>query len=83
MYASHIHVVSQQEVLQGIGEVKEVRERSLTGTWDISDLQRWKWETSGEIDKNGKILSTKVQNQHNRLAHIGEIFERTCDRESE
>ncbi|XP_063042689.1 epididymis-specific alpha-mannosidase [Engraulis encrasicolus] len=44
--------INLKEVLQGIGEVKEVMERSLTGTWDISDLQRWKWETSGKTDED-------------------------------
>lgn len=29
--------------MQGIGEIKEAKERSLTGTWDIADLQRWRW----------------------------------------
>ncbi|KAL2078842.1 hypothetical protein ACEWY4_024586 [Coilia grayii] len=44
--------INLKEVLEGIGEVKEIMERSLTGTWDISDLQRWKWVTSGKMDKN-------------------------------
>ncbi|XP_076145488.1 epididymis-specific alpha-mannosidase [Alosa pseudoharengus] len=47
--------INLKGVLQGIGEVTEVSERSLTGTWDISDLQRWKWETSGEMDKNDGV----------------------------
>ncbi|KAJ8008058.1 hypothetical protein DPEC_G00100830 [Dallia pectoralis] len=38
--------INIKEVLQGIGEVRVVEERSLTGTWDLADLQRWKWNTS-------------------------------------
>uniref|UniRef100_A0A8C1FXU6 Alpha-mannosidase n=1 Tax=Cyprinus carpio TaxID=7962 RepID=A0A8C1FXU6_CYPCA len=34
------------EVMRGIGEVTKVQERSLTGTWNISDLQRWSWKTN-------------------------------------
>ena len=30
-----------QSVLQGLGSVVSVEERSLTGTWDVSTLQRW------------------------------------------
>ncbi|XP_036453273.1 epididymis-specific alpha-mannosidase [Colossoma macropomum] len=37
--------INLKEVMQGLGEVKTVQERSLTGTWDISDLQRWNWRT--------------------------------------
>uniref|UniRef100_A0A4W4H0X6 Alpha-mannosidase n=1 Tax=Electrophorus electricus TaxID=8005 RepID=A0A4W4H0X6_ELEEL len=37
--------INLKEVMQGIGEVKAVKERSLTGTWDISELQRWSWKT--------------------------------------
>lgn len=39
------HFLYKQEVLQGLGELSSVEERSLTGTWDISELQRWKWRT--------------------------------------
>lgn len=34
-----------QSLLQGLGSVKQVEERSLTGTWDINALTRWKWKT--------------------------------------
>ncbi|KAJ8390261.1 hypothetical protein AAFF_G00108300 [Aldrovandia affinis] len=37
--------INLKEVLQGLGELSSVEERSLTGTWDISELQRWKWRT--------------------------------------
>jgi len=38
-----------QDALQGIGEVKELEERSLTGTWDITRLQRWNWKTAEDF----------------------------------
>uniref|UniRef100_A0A8C5B743 Alpha-mannosidase n=1 Tax=Gadus morhua TaxID=8049 RepID=A0A8C5B743_GADMO len=33
------------EVLLGVGEVRAVEERSLTGTWDVQELDRWTWNT--------------------------------------
>uniref|UniRef100_A0A3Q3WNI9 Alpha-mannosidase n=1 Tax=Mola mola TaxID=94237 RepID=A0A3Q3WNI9_MOLML len=39
-----------KDVLQGIGEVKVLEERSLTGTWDIANLQRWKWKTADNLE---------------------------------
>uniref|UniRef100_A0A673WCG1 Alpha-mannosidase n=1 Tax=Salmo trutta TaxID=8032 RepID=A0A673WCG1_SALTR len=38
--------INMKEVLRGMGEVRALEERSLTGTWDIADLQRWKWKAS-------------------------------------
>uniref|UniRef100_A0A4W5JMF9 Alpha-mannosidase n=1 Tax=Hucho hucho TaxID=62062 RepID=A0A4W5JMF9_9TELE len=38
--------INMKEVLRGMGEVRALEERSLTGIWDISDLQRWKWKAS-------------------------------------
>lgn len=42
--------------MQGIGEVSKVLERSLTGTWDISDLQRWSWKTNTGVEKTGDFF---------------------------
>ncbi|XP_068611943.1 epididymis-specific alpha-mannosidase [Brachionichthys hirsutus] len=42
--------VNLKEVLQGIGEVKVLEERSLTGTWDIASLKRWKWKTADNLE---------------------------------
>lgn len=39
--------------MQGIGEIKEVQERSLTGTWDIKDIQRWSWRTTEKGQNTG------------------------------
>ncbi|KAM8898519.1 LOW QUALITY PROTEIN: epididymis-specific alpha-mannosidase [Spinachia spinachia] len=42
-------VINLKDALQGIGQIKKLEERSLTGTWDISRLQRWKWKTAGNL----------------------------------
>lgn len=51
------YFLCEQDVLQGIGEVKELEERSLTGTWDISRLQRWKWKTADHEKTSEKDLN--------------------------
>ncbi|NWZ42383.1 MA2B2 mannosidase, partial [Brachypodius atriceps] len=33
-------------LLKGLGSVIAVEERSLTGTWDVNTLERWKWKTA-------------------------------------
>ncbi|CAN0481946.1 unnamed protein product [Rangifer tarandus platyrhynchus] len=37
--------VNLQSVLQGLGPVVSVEERSLTGTWNVSEMHRWTWST--------------------------------------
>ncbi|XP_053779508.1 epididymis-specific alpha-mannosidase isoform X1 [Desmodus rotundus] len=37
--------VDLKSVLRGLGTVLAVEERSLTGTWNVSTLQRWRWKT--------------------------------------
>ncbi|XP_038586701.1 epididymis-specific alpha-mannosidase [Micropterus salmoides] len=46
--------INLKEALQGIGEVKVLEERSLTGTWDVTSLQRWKWKTVDNFETNNK-----------------------------
>ncbi|KAK2863076.1 hypothetical protein Q5P01_002609 [Channa striata] len=46
--------INLKDVLQGIGEVKVLEERSLTGTWDITHMQRWKWKTVDKLETNEK-----------------------------
>ncbi|KAM3590107.1 uncharacterized protein V6R79_003911 [Siganus canaliculatus] len=41
--------INMKEVLLGIGEVTVLEERSLTGTWNITSLQRWKWKTADNL----------------------------------
>ncbi|XP_010640224.2 epididymis-specific alpha-mannosidase [Fukomys damarensis] len=37
--------VSLEAVLQGLGSLETVEERSLTGTWDVHAMRRWSWRT--------------------------------------
>ncbi|CAN0481931.1 unnamed protein product [Rangifer tarandus platyrhynchus] len=37
--------VNLQSVLRGLGSVVSVEERSLTGTWNVSEMHRWTWST--------------------------------------
>ncbi|XP_036238373.1 LOW QUALITY PROTEIN: epididymis-specific alpha-mannosidase [Molothrus ater] len=39
-------IVDLKSLLQGVGSVMAVEERSLTGTWDVNALERWKWKTA-------------------------------------
>uniref|UniRef100_A0A8C3FEM4 Alpha-mannosidase n=1 Tax=Chrysemys picta bellii TaxID=8478 RepID=A0A8C3FEM4_CHRPI len=45
--------VNLKSLLKGLGTVKLVEERSLTGTWDINSLERWKWKSAQHISKGG------------------------------
>lgn len=56
----HMFFFPTQEVMQGIGEVKDVQERSLTGTWDIKELQRWSWRTVEEGQNAGLIFQSSI-----------------------
>lgn len=47
--------INLKDVLQGIGEVKGLEERSLTGTWDITTLQRWTWKTEDNLESNSTM----------------------------
>ena len=38
-------LLSLQALLQGLGSVGAVEDRSLTGTWDGNTLHRWSWRT--------------------------------------
>ncbi|KAL0970464.1 hypothetical protein UPYG_G00242320 [Umbra pygmaea] len=57
--------VNIQEVLRGVGEVRTVEERSLTGTWDISDLGRWKWKTAEHQENGGERFRFGTQGDFN------------------
>lgn len=57
------HILCEQNVLQGIGEVKVLEERSLTGTWDVATLQRWKWRTADNMETSEKKLSRNIFSQ--------------------
>ncbi|XP_036407174.1 epididymis-specific alpha-mannosidase [Megalops cyprinoides] len=54
--------INLKEVLQDLGELRLVEERSLTGTWDISELQRWKWRTvQGTNPEGGRSRAGRTQ----------------------
>lgn len=40
----------------------EVEERSLTGTWDVNALERWKWKTAQYPSKGrqNKVVSVHI-----------------------
>ena len=42
---SPLPVLFLQSVLWGLGSVVSVEERSLTGTWDVSEMHRWTWSS--------------------------------------
>ncbi|KAM3850509.1 epididymis-specific alpha-mannosidase [Diretmus argenteus] len=46
--------INLKEVLRCIGEVRVLEERSLTGTWDVATLQRWKWKTADDMETENK-----------------------------
>ncbi|XP_005744980.1 epididymis-specific alpha-mannosidase isoform X1 [Pundamilia nyererei] len=54
--------INLKEALQGMGEVKGVEERSLTGTWDVASLQRWKWKTADNLENDNKQQRTRDDN---------------------
>ncbi|KAM9837002.1 epididymis-specific alpha-mannosidase [Aulostomus maculatus] len=46
--------INMREVLQGIGEVTALEERSLTGTWNVSSLDRWTWKTADDLEQKSE-----------------------------
>lgn len=56
------HFLCAQDVLRGIGEVRVLEERSLTGTWDIGSLQRWKWKTADHFEQS-EVFGCKQENR--------------------
>ncbi|XP_074085923.1 epididymis-specific alpha-mannosidase isoform X2 [Macrotis lagotis] len=51
--------VNLKSLLQSMGTVTSVEERSLTGTWDVKDLNRWKWKTA-KLDGQGFRRSSRM-----------------------
>ncbi|EFB27707.1 hypothetical protein PANDA_022097 [Ailuropoda melanoleuca] len=49
--------VNLKVVLQGLGSMVAVEERSLTGTWDVSMLHRWSWRTQERPHHRGSSRS--------------------------
>ncbi|XP_077083869.1 epididymis-specific alpha-mannosidase-like [Siphateles boraxobius] len=64
--------INLKAVMRGMGEVTDVQERSLTGTWDISDLQRWSWKTNERKEEETDFFSG-VSQDFNVTIHPKEI----------
>ncbi|RXN21450.1 epididymis-specific alpha-mannosidase isoform X1 [Labeo rohita] len=66
--------INLKDVMRGIGEVTKVQERSLTGTWNISDLQRWSWKTDESVRKKEQTdFFTSTTQDFNVTIHPKEI----------
>ncbi|XP_059228113.1 epididymis-specific alpha-mannosidase-like [Mustela nigripes] len=75
----HLHEVGEDQVLsqpvsvnlevllQGLGSVAAVEERSLTGTWDVSTLRRWSWKTWGGPHNRGSSSSHSTSLQGTKV----------------
>uniref|UniRef100_A0A4W3GEM5 Alpha-mannosidase n=1 Tax=Callorhinchus milii TaxID=7868 RepID=A0A4W3GEM5_CALMI len=46
--------INLKNLLKVLGTVVSVEERSLTGTWDVNTLARWKWKTAEQRDTECK-----------------------------
>ncbi|NXU56557.1 MA2B2 mannosidase, partial [Turnix velox] len=64
--------VNLQDMLKGLGSVVSVEERSLTGTWDINTLKRWKWKTA-EYPSKRFFSSTGISENYTVTVHPKEI----------
>ncbi|KAM4051442.1 epididymis-specific alpha-mannosidase [Anomaloglossus baeobatrachus] len=49
-------------LLQSLGTVRLVEERSLTGTWDLTTMKRWKWKFTQKEDSGERISSKSMEN---------------------
>ncbi|XP_058403612.1 epididymis-specific alpha-mannosidase [Diceros bicornis minor] len=66
--------VNLESVLRGLGSVVAVEERSLTGTWDVSTLQRWTWRTQdGHQHRGGSSSPSPPPGGPNVTLHPKEI----------
>ena len=65
-------MVNLKSLLKELGSVKLVEERSLTGTWDVNTLKRWKWKTV-QNRSQGFSNSTKIPDDFTVTVHPKEI----------
>lgn len=42
-------------LLKGLGTVRLLEERSLTGTWDLPTMERWRWKSTQKKDNDERI----------------------------
>ncbi|XP_053921874.1 epididymis-specific alpha-mannosidase isoform X2 [Cuculus canorus] len=64
--------VNLKSLLKGLGSVMLVEERSLTGTWDVKALKRWKWKTA-QYPSKGFSNSTETSGNCIITVHPMEI----------
>ncbi|NXF84810.1 MA2B2 mannosidase, partial [Eubucco bourcierii] len=55
-------MVNLKSLLKGLGSVMAVEERSLTGTWDVNALKRWKWKTAQYPSKGFFSITEATEN---------------------
>ncbi|XP_039241766.1 epididymis-specific alpha-mannosidase isoform X2 [Pipra filicauda] len=65
-------MVDLKSLLKGLGSVTVVEERSLTGTWDVNTLKRWKWKTA-QYPGKGFFNSKKTSENFTVTVHPKEI----------
>ncbi|XP_071600090.1 epididymis-specific alpha-mannosidase isoform X2 [Heliangelus exortis] len=65
-------VVNLKSLLKGLGSVVLVQERSLTGTWDVNTLKRWKWKTA-QYPSKGFSNNTEASENYVVTVHPKEI----------
>ncbi|XP_039584861.1 epididymis-specific alpha-mannosidase [Passer montanus] len=65
-------MVDLKSLLKGLGSVMAVEERSLTGTWDVNTLERWKWKTAQYPGKRF-FKSTEISEDFVVTVHPKEI----------
>ncbi|KAM9661040.1 epididymis-specific alpha-mannosidase isoform 5-T5 [Morphnus guianensis] len=65
-------MVNLKSLLNGLGSVILVEERSLTGTWDVNTLKRWKWKTA-QYPSKGFSNTTETSENSIVTVHPKEI----------
>ncbi|XP_025910592.1 epididymis-specific alpha-mannosidase isoform X3 [Apteryx rowi] len=65
-------IVNLKSLLKGLGSVMLVEERSLTGTWDVNTLKRWKWKTA-QYPSKGFYNNTEISENCIVTVHPREI----------
>ncbi|XP_066429405.1 epididymis-specific alpha-mannosidase isoform X2 [Eleutherodactylus coqui] len=53
--------INIKALLRGLGTVRLVEERSITGTWDLPTMERWKWKSTQRKDNDEKISMKSME----------------------
>ncbi|KAM5194047.1 epididymis-specific alpha-mannosidase isoform 1-T1 [Mantella aurantiaca] len=65
--------VNLKSLLKGLGDVKFVEERSLTGTWDLNTIERWQWKTTPSKMKKDRMQPAETINDFVLIVEPKEI----------